>query len=281
MATTQFEERHLAEGEIAGAEGDALPIRKIGLNDLRDALIKGWQDFTALPSFALFLVIVYPIVGIMLARFIQGRSVIPMLFPMVAGFALIGPFAAIGLYELSRRREAGDHVRGQHLFGVLRSSCGVSCAALGAILLAVFFVWLLTAQAIYRGTFGDYIPESYGAFLREVLTTSEGWTLILVGHGVGLLFAIFVFSISVVSFPLVLDRPVTAHAAIATSLRAVATNPLAMSVWGAIVAASLILGSLPLFMGLIVTVPVIGHASWHLYRRIVPAAPVRLPEYNE
>jgi uncharacterized membrane protein len=274
MATT-FDERHLADHTKADAGGDALPIRKIGLKDLREVLIKGWEDFTALPSFALFLCLFYPIVGIMLARFVQGRSLLPMLFPLIAGFALIGPFAAVGLYELSRRRELGERPSGSHVFGIMRSSCGVSCFALGAILLGVFFVWLLTAQTIYNATFGGQVPESFGQFLNDVFTTREGWMLILLGHGVGLLFAIFVFSISVISFPLVLDRPVTAHAAIATSLRAVRANPLTMAVWGMIVAAALMLGSLPLFMGLIVTVPVIGHASWHLYRKIVPALPVR------
>jgi uncharacterized membrane protein len=274
MATT-YDHRHLADQRLADAGGGVLPIRKIGLRDLREALIRGWDDFTALPSFALFLLVLYPIVGIMLARFVQGRSILPMLFPMVAGFALIGPFAAVGLYELSRRRELGERPTSRHVLGIMRSSCGISCMALGGILLAVFFVWLMSAQAIYNATFPGYVPETWGMFLRDVLTTREGWTLILVGHGVGLLFAIFVFSISVISFPLVLDRPVTAHAAIATSLRAVAANPLPMIVWGMIVAGALMLGSLPLFMGLIVVVPVIAHASWHLYRRIVPALPVR------
>jgi uncharacterized membrane protein len=273
MATT-YDDRHLADHKLADAGDGALPIRKIGLKDLREVLVKGWEDFTALPSFALFLCVFYPIVGIMLARFVQGRSLLPMLFPLIAGFALIGPFAAVGLYELSRRRELGERPTGRHVFGILRSSCGVSCMALGAILLAVFFVWLMTAQTIYNATFPGYVPESLGQFLSDVLTTREGWTLILVGHGAGLLFAVFVFSISVVSFPLVLDRPVTAHGAIATSLRAVKVNPLTMAVWGLIVAGALMLGSLPLFMGLIVVVPVIGHASWHLYRRIVPALPV-------
>jgi uncharacterized membrane protein len=277
MATTRFEGRHL---EVQGAADEALPIRKIGLADLRDVLIKGWNDFTALPSFALFLVVIYPIVGIMLARFVQGRSLVPMLFPLVAGFALIGPFAAVGLYELSRRRETGEPISGRHVFGRLRTTCGVSCVALGGILLAIFFVWLVAAQAIYTATFGAHVPESFGAFFREVLTTRQGWMLILIGHGVGLLFAIVVFSISVISFPLVLDRRVTAHGAIATSLRAVIANPVTMAVWATIIAAALMLGSLPFFMGLMVAVPVIGHASWHLYRKVVPAPPPRPIDYG-
>jgi uncharacterized membrane protein len=257
-----------------------LPIRKIGLSDLREVLIKGWDDFTALPSFALFLAVIYPIVGIMLARFVQGRSLIPMLFPLVAGFALIGPFAAVGLYELSRRRELGKPIAGRHVFRAFRASCGASCAALGGILLLTFFAWLLAAQVIYNATFGAHVPESFGQFFRDVVTTRDGWTLILVGHGVGLLFAMAVFSISVISFPLVLDRPVTAHAAIATSLRAVMVNPVTMAVWAVIIATALMLGSLPLFLGLMVTVPVIAHASWHLYRKVVPAPPPRRDEYG-
>jgi uncharacterized membrane protein len=245
-------------------------IGKITVADLWDALAKGYDDFKALPTHAVFLAVVYPILGLILVRFVQGRSLLPMIFPLIAGFALIGPLAAVGLYELSRRREQGLESTGRHIYDVWHTRCGSTCLALGAGLLFIFFLWLLAARAIYYSAFGDTMPASVEDFFRMVFTTQEGRMLIVTGNIVGFLFAVLVFTLSVVSFPMVLDRRVGAATAMSTSLRAVAANPGPLAVWGLIIAAALVIGSLPLFIGLIVVVPVLGHASWHLYRKLVP-----------
>jgi uncharacterized membrane protein len=244
-------------------------IRKISVADLRDALAKGMDDFYAMPTHAMFLCIIYPIVGFVLARFIFGYSVLPLLYPLVSGFALVGPVAALGLYELSRRREAGLETSAARAFDVFESSSIGAIAALGLLLLVIFAVWLAIANAIYIANFGYAEPTSIADFLHDVLTTRAGWTLIVVGNGVGLLFAILVLTISVVSFPLLLDRDVGAAGALLTSIRAVARNPWTMAVWGLIVGALLVVGSLPFLLGLTIIMPVLGHATWHLYRKVV------------
>jgi uncharacterized membrane protein len=244
-------------------------VRSIGLADLREALVKGIDDFYAMPTHAMFLCVIYPVVGFVLARLAFGYSILPLLYPLVSGFALVGPVAALGLYELSRRKEVGLETSATHAFDVLKSSSIGAIAALGFLLLAIFVIWVAAANAIYIATFGYATPSSIEAFLYDVLTTRAGWTLIIVGNGVGLLFAILVLAISVVSFPLLLDRDVGAAVALLTSIRAVVRNPVTMAVWGLIVGALLIIGSLPFFIGLTVVVPVLGHATWHLYRKVI------------
>jgi uncharacterized membrane protein len=256
---------------ISGAgESPTYPvIRKIGFADLKDALAKGIDDFREMPSHVIFLAVIYPVIGLFLARMAFGYHVMPLLFPLAAGFALLGPFAAIGLYELSRQRERGADVSWKDAFGVLRNRSLDGIAALGMVLMAVFLVWLATAEWLYQSLFGFGSPESITQFLRAVLITREGWILIIAGNGIGFLFAVVVLTISVVSFPLLLDRDVGAMVAVHTSVRAVLCNPLMMALWGLFVAVTLVIGSLPFFVGLAVVLPVLAHSTWHLYRKVV------------
>ena len=255
--------------------GDAAsyPIRKIELSDLFEALRLGWEDFKAMPSHAVVLCVIYPVLGLALFRMVLGYSVLPLLFPLAAGFALIGPFAAIGLYELSRRRERGEEVSVSDAFSVLRAPSFGGMLELGVLLLVLFGAWIGVANAIYVTIFGHAPAAGIPDFARRVLTTPEGWSLIIVGCGVGFLFAVVALCVSVVSFPLMLDRHATAIDAIRTSVWAVMKNPVAMAEWGVVVAVLLVLGSLPLFVGLAVVLPVLGHATWHLYRKVVEPDP--------
>jgi uncharacterized membrane protein len=262
----------MAQIHVIGGAGESfeLPsIRTITLSDLREALAKGWDDFSAMPSHAIFLCLIYPLVGIFLIGLAFGYSVLPLLFPLAAGFALIGPVAAVGLYELSRRREAGLDSHWTHAFDVLRSSSLPAIVALGLILMGIFLAWLGSAQALYQSLFGYLPPTSYTQFIRDVFTTPAGWSLIFWGNLIGFGFAVWALVISVVSFPMLVDRDVGAAAAITTSVRAVMANPVTMAAWGFIVAALLVIGSLPAFIGLAVVMPVLGHATWHLYRKVV------------
>jgi uncharacterized membrane protein len=244
-------------------------INTIGLADLRDALEKGWADFAAVPSYAIFLCIIYPIIGLILFRLSFGYEMLPLVFPLLAGFTLVGPFAAVGLYELSRRRELGLDASPSHALDVFHLPSLGSIALLGLTLAAIFFAWLAVAQLIYEQIFGTAVPASIGEFVDQVLTTPAGRQLIIVGNAVGFLFALVVLVISVVSFPMLVDRNVGAATAVRTSVRAVLENPVTMAAWGLIVAVSLLVGSLPFFFGLAVVFPVLGHATWHLYRRVV------------
>lgn len=248
---------------------DSLVVQRIGMSDLGHALAGGFSDFGVFRTDVMFLCLFYPLAGLVLAHLTFGYDLLPMLFPLVSGFALIGPVAAVGLYEMSRRRELGLHTNWANAFSVLGSPSFGAIAVLGLLLTAIFLLWLGAAWAIYALTLGPQAPSSAMTFMRDVLTTEAGWTLIAVGIGVGFLFAVLVLTISVVSFPMLLDRDVGLVIAVRTSVRAVAANPGPMAVWGMIVAGSLVLGSLPVFLGLIIVIPVLGHATWHLYRKLV------------
>ena len=259
-----------AHAITSASGGAAAPrVRKIAAADLTDALRRGWDDFTAMPSHAVFLCLIYPVIGLVLAQLSFGYRILPLLYPMASGFVLIGPVAAIGLYELSRRRERGEDAVWTHAFDVFQSPARWAVAMLGLMLVTIFVAWLVAAQAIYWLTFGEARPESIAGFLHDVFTTSAGWTMIVAGNVVGFLFAAAVLTVSVVAFPLLLDRHVGAADAVLTSVRAVSANPVTMALWGLIVAGALFLGSLPIFLGLTVAVPVLGHATWHLYRKVV------------
>ena len=256
---------------VAGAsEVPAHPVvRKITTADLKEALTKGFDDFWAMPSHLVFLGLIYPILGACLAALTFTNNALPLLFPLASGFALVGPFAGIGLYEISRRRELGLPVSWQDAFDVLKSPSIPSIIGLGVLLLVIFLIWLTTARLLYQSLFGYAAPTSYPQFIQQVLTTSEGIKLIVLGNALGFVFAAAVLSISVISFPLLLDRDVGVAVAVYTSIKAVAMNPVTMAIWGLIVAAALLVGSIPLFVGLAIVMPVLGHATWHLYRRVV------------
>ncbi|MBO1074860.1 DUF2189 domain-containing protein [Roseomonas marmotae] len=247
------------------------PIRRIGTDAVWRALSLGWQDFMASPTQLVFLAIIYPIIGIVAATAAAGREMMPIIWPLLSGFALVGPVAAIGVYELSRRREAGLPVSWVNAFDVLRSPSIFSILVLGAMLLAIFVAWLFTARAIFEASFaGMPLATDVWGFLSQVFGTGQGWRLILLGNLAGLLFAVAVLALTVISFPLLLDRPVGAAAAVRASIAAVAANPGPMLLWGLMVALILAVSCIPLFVGLAVAVPVLGHATWHLYRAVMP-----------
>jgi uncharacterized membrane protein len=266
---------------LLGASTTARPVvRRIAPADLMDALGRGLDDFFAMPSHAIFLCIIYPLLGLWLISLVSGYSMLPLVFPLAAGFALIGPFVAIGLYEPSLRREAGLETFSSHAFDVLNSPSLGAILLLGLLLMAIFLIWLAVAQAIYVSDFGYSAPSSIRQFVDEVLTTPAGWNLIVVGTGTGFLFAVLVLTISAISFPLLLDRDVGAAVALFTSIRVVLASPLTMMLWGFIVAALLVIGSLPFFLGLTIVMPVLGHATWHLYRKAVVPDNAQHPDFR-
>ncbi|MDY0884933.1 DUF2189 domain-containing protein [Dongia soli] len=251
-------------------------IRHIHLADIREVLRKGFEDFGAYRTDVIFLCIVYPIAGLVFARMAFQYEMIPLIFPLASGFALIGPFAGVGLYEMSRRREISlkrgheHHASWKHAFGVFRNPNFGAILTLGLMLTALLVVWLMTAWWIYQSINGPQPLESWGLFIQNVFTTEAGWWLIVAGCGVGFLFAALAMVISVISFPLMLDRSdIGLATAVGTSIRTVWKNPVVMAGWGLTVVAGLIIGSLPLFIGLVITLPVLGHATWHLYRKLI------------
>jgi uncharacterized membrane protein len=234
-------------------------IRKIDPADLKDALLKGLDDFKEKPTHLVILAIIYPLAMLVAVNVAAGYELLPLVFPLVSGFALIGPVAAVGLYDMSR----------QHAFTIFRSPSIFAIVKLSILLGVIYFVWLGAAFAIYRSIYGSVVPTSIAEFMWQILTTPAGWTLIILGCGVGFVFALVALAISAVSFPLLIDRNVGTVAAIQTSVHAFMANPVTMTMWGLIVAGLLVIGTIPLFVGLAVVMPVLGHATWHLYRKVV------------
>lgn len=259
---------HAVRGR-ADAVATAPAVRRIDFADLRDALAKGVSDFGEARTDVIFLCLLYPIAGLVIARAVYGSGMFPLLFPLASGFALLGPFIAVGLYEMSRQREQGHELSWATAFDVVRAPAFGAIIALGVVLMVIFGLWLAAAQGIYDVTLGPKQPGTILAFLGDVFATPQGRAMAVAGIGVGFVFALVTFAISVVSFPMLLDRDVGLGVAVWTSLRAIIANPITMAVWGLIITAGLVLGSIPFLLGLMIVLPILGHASWHLYRKVV------------
>ncbi len=246
-------------------------VRTITTADVWTSLREGVDDFRAMPTHVVFACVLYPVVGIVLARLLFGYEMLPLLYPMAAGFALLGPFVAIGLYELSRRRELGLDISPARALDVLHRPGIDAIFTLGAVLALAFAGWLYLANVMYTQIIGSE-PTSLSDFFQQVMGTDRGMQLMVTGNLVGFIFALLVLVTSVVSFPMLIDREVGVGAAVRTSVRAALENPIPIALWGLIVAFGLLLGALPLLIGLAIVLPILGHATWHLYRKLVVTA---------
>ncbi len=244
-------------------------IRTLTYDDLRQSLRKGVEDLGAFRSDVIFICLLYPLMGVVLVMIALQDNMIQLLFPVLSGFALAGPVAAVGLYEMSRRREKGQPTSWLAYIDVLRSPKFGSVVILSLFHLVIFAVWIMVANLIFKATMGPDLPRTIPIFMEQVFTTPGGWTMIVVGIAVGFGFALIVLAMSVVSFPLLLDRNVGLPMAVITSIRVARKNPGPIAVWGLIVAGSLAIGLIPALLGLVLVMPILGHATWHLYRRAV------------
>ncbi|MGE0666752.1 MAG: DUF2189 domain-containing protein [Sphingomonadales bacterium] len=255
------------------ADTQAPAINRIGFRDLKEALAQGWEDYKENRTDVLFLCLIYPLIMYVAVRMAFGYGVLPLIYPVFTGAALLGPVVAVGLYHVSWRREQGLETHWRDAFKVFQHHSIGSIGLMTLILLGLYGAWLTAAITIYEFTLGSGAVwyQSPAEFMQEVLTTPQGWTLILLGNLVGFLFAALALCISVVSFPMLVDKDVGPVDAILTSVRACMANPGPIAAWGVIVAVLLFLGSLPFFLGLAVVMPVLAHATWHLYHRLVRA----------
>jgi uncharacterized membrane protein len=258
-----------ADTAHTGASTGQPRVRKIRPTDLMDALAKGFDDFKANPSHLVLCVMIYPVMVLVIARVGAGYEILPMIWPLWSGMALVAPLIAMGLYEMSRRREQGLEVSLKDGLRVLSSPSIGGIAILSLIMIALFLVWILVAMALYRIIFSGGIAVEIGDFIQQIFFTANGMLLMIVGTCVGFVFAVAVLCISVVSFPLLLDRKVSALTAAKTSARVVLANPVTMAIWGVMISGLLFVGFLPALVGLAVVIPVLGHATWHLYRKAV------------
>jgi uncharacterized membrane protein len=276
-ATTVSAPRKSAAGQI--------PVRKIASADADAALREGWDDFMAMRGDLIFVGLLYPLIGVVAATVIMGGRLLPLLFPIVAGIGLLGPLAAVGFYEMARRREQGLQSNWAHFLDVRKRPSRDEIGAVAALLLFIFGLWLAAAGLLYIFLWGFetpasqafvwYAPHSFSEFVTRLFTTAEGWTLIVVGNLIGLGFAAVVVATSVVSLPMLVDCNISASEAVSTSWRAARANPGVLFRWGVIVAALLVLGSIPLFIGLAAVLPWLGYSTWHLYTKLVDRSAIK------
>lgn len=248
----------------------ALPeIRHIGSADLQWALAEGWRDFQAKRGDLIVVGLLYPLICLIAVVATLNAPLLPLMFPLIAGLSIAGPAAAAGFYELARRREAGLETSWWHFLDPLRGRSRLPLAMLTLGLGVLFVGWVIAAYAVYAVTFGTTGPMATGDLFGRIFTTREGWEMIVIGNLVGAGFAVITLVFSIVSFPMVVDKPVSAGTAVQTSLAAVAANPGAVAGWGLRIALLLAIGLLPFAIGLAVVLPWLGYATWHLYTRLV------------
>jgi uncharacterized membrane protein len=248
-------------------------VRAVSAADIAESLVQGLRDFQAAPRYGLTFGALYALGGILIVMSVTALGMVYLAYPLAAGFALLGPFVAVGLYEVSRRRESGEELS---FAAIWRAMTGRrELAWMAFVTLFIFIMWMYQVRFLMALFFGLKASfTSLPQFINAVLTTNEGLLFLAVGNMIGAALSLILFSLTVVSFPLLLDRDVDFVTAMVTSVRAVVTSPLPMTGWAAIIVMLLTVSAIPFFLGLLVTLPVLGHATWHLYRRIV--APVNV-----
>lgn len=251
------------------ARSRPIPIKTINDDDLRFALKQGYADFGDLRGDLIFAGLIYTVLGLAAVVMTTSSPLMPFFYPVVAGVALLGPIAAVGFYELARRRENGDEVHWFSFIDLRKRPSVDDMGMVAGLLLVIFLGWLVSAGLLYWLIFGWTTPTSIAGFLAMIFTTARGWALIVAGAVVGAIFGWFVLALSVVSLPMLVDCDVSASEAVSTSWRAVHANKREMIRWGVVVTALLVLGSIPLFVGLAFVLPWLGYSTWHLYTRLV------------
>ena len=241
-------------------------INEVDLSDLRDSLAAGWQDLRRAPLYGLAFSAVYVLGGWLIAWAMTAKGQVWWTLPASAGFPILGPFIACGFYEISRRLEAGENLRAAEIFGVILRQKDRQIPAIAAVIVVYFLFWNFLSHMIFALFLGNATMTNVSSSLA-VFLSPEGLAMLAFGTAVGAVFAALLFSLTVVSLPLLLDREVDFVTAMLTSFALVRDNPVVMLSWGALIGAALFLAMIPAFLGLFVVLPLFGHATWHLYRR--------------
>lgn len=246
-----------------------IKIRTIHLRDLRRCLREGYADFNARPTFGFFLALIYPLFAVILTVYLLNHSVRHLIYPVVSGLTLLGPIVCVWLFAMSRARSNEGDIGWRAAFEFIHTSSFAPLLALSLLMMLLYVAWLFMAQLLYTGQFGSFPQMTFAELLEQLFVTRRGLALVIYGTALGMIFSFVALAVSVFAFPLALDKPVTAATAIAVSFRAVIANFQVMIVWGLIVVGLLIVGSVTLLIGLGAVLPILGHATWHLYKSVV------------
>lgn len=252
----------------AGTTAMEPQVRAITVDDISCALADGLRDFRAAPAFGLLVGAVYALAGNVIFWVAASFDLLFLAYPLAAGFALIAPFAAVGLYETSRRLTTGAPVSIGRLVGAVPTHARRELGYMALVTAFGMIGWIYAAGFVYAVFFG-LRPVDYTDIVSAVVSTPRGVAFLLVGNAIGAVMATVIFSVSVIAYPMLLDRDIDFVTAMIASIRAVFAAPMVMLGWGIFVGTMLAVAILPMFLGLVVVLPWLGHATWHLYRRAV------------
>jgi uncharacterized membrane protein len=266
------------KGKTSGSEQQdnlrpAMPkVNKVTTRDITASLKAGISDFLTCPFMSGFFGLFYAVFGILFVWCLVWLGAIWMIIPAAVGFPLVAPFAAAGLYEMSRRLQTGERFGWSEILTVMASQRKREMGWMAFVTLFILWVWFYQFRTLLVIILQDSSFSDLDGFLNTVFFTPEGWTFLAIGTCVGAFLSAVLFSVTVVSMPMLLDREIDFVSAMLTSIRVVKENPLVMLTWAAIITVTMLLSLLPAFLGLIFSLPILGHTTWHLYQRAVPPA---------
>ncbi len=244
-------------------------VMPLTVADIRACLMQGITDFARAPRFGLFFGGIFALIGMIITLALVRWNMAWMVYPFAIGFPLIGPFAAAGLYEVSRRLESGETLTWSAILSVVWAQRRRELSWMAFTMLFFFWVWMYQIRLMIALFLGRLSFSTLDRFFSVVLTTPEGWLFLAVGHVVGAALALILFSITVISMPLLMEREVDFITAMITSVKTVIASPAAMLGWGVVVTLAVIAACVPFFFGLLVVLPILGHTTWHIYRMAV------------
>jgi uncharacterized membrane protein len=247
-------------------------IGRVKFSDLSAAMSDGFRDFLKAPAFGLFFSAFYAVGGVLIYLELTVRGEELWVIPIGLGFPLLAPFAAVGLYEVSRRLEKGESLDWSAVLGVVFRQKDRQFPSMAMMMIMFFMFWVFVAHLVFALFMGLQSLTNILTSWQDTLLTPNGLTMLAIGTGVGAAMAFVLFSLTVISLPLLLEREIDFISAMICSFQLVLANPLPMLAWGAIVSVLLFAGMLPFFLGLFIVLPVCGHATWHLYRRVISFA---------
>jgi uncharacterized membrane protein len=247
-------------------------VQTVTFADIRAAVADGWRDFAAAPAFGLFFGAVYALGGLLVVGSVVALDMEYLAYPLAAGFALIGPFIAVGLYEVSRRREQGKPLTWGGVLGAMNQSRRSELSWMAFVMLFALVLWMYQIRLLIAFLMADSAAGTMGDFMTQLVTTTNGLLFLGIGHVIGAILSLVIFSITVISVPMLLDRDIDFITAMIASIKTVATSPVPMIGYGLCVVLALLAACLPAFLGLLLVLPVLGHATWHLYRRAIAPA---------
>ena len=257
---------------VARQAPQPLQTKRLDVADIRHAVGAGWRDFTRRPLLSGFFGLFYCLFGLAFMAGLLWFDRVWLILPLAVGFPLVAPFAAAGLYDISRRLERGEDFTWRDVFTVIWAQRNRELGWMAFVTLFVLWFWLYQARLLLAIFLQSLNFSSFVRFLDVVATTTNGWLFLGVGTLVGAFWASVLFTVTVISMPLLLDRQIDFVSAMVLSIKTVFKNPVVMIGWGLIIAALVMASMIPAFAGLIIVLPVLGHATWHLYRRAVVEA---------